>query len=228
MDQKTGIRSLYDEFSRGYGAEICLSCPDFRPNSTYKQSSTTKGGAVKVPRFRVAWAMIFVAIAALNFGALRIWSDFKRADIYNETSTWILNRSDYHNMLVDDALVTGALPMANVLVVGLLIGLRRRRSPPFLSGFEVFGATALALYVAGAIFFTEELVMPYLNLVLKPLARTIGIRPFLSTVKLLILASVAAVMLGLPQLAFALIGGFLFRGVRNRRAARPNPPPIGQ
>jgi len=183
---------------------------------------------VKVLRFRVAWAMIFVAIAALNFGALRIWSDFKRVDVYNETSTWILNRSDYHNMLVDDALVTGALPMANVLVVGLLIGLRRRRSRPFLSGFEVFGATALALYVAGAIFFTEELVMPYLNLVLKPLARTIGIRPFLSTVKLLVLASVAAVMLGLPQLAFALIGGFLFRGVRNRRAARPNPPPIGQ
>jgi hypothetical protein len=170
---------------------------------------------MKIPRFRVAWAMIFVAVTALNFGALRKWSDFKRLHVYN-----------YHNMLVDDALVTGALPMANVLVVGLLIGLRRRRSRPFLSGFEVFGATALALYVAGAIFFTEELVMPYLTLVLEPLARTIGMGPFLSTVKLLVLASVAAVMLGLPQLAFALTGGFLFRGVRNRRAARPNPPPI--
>ena len=111
---------------------------------------------MKLPRFRVAWAMIFVAIAALNFGVIRIWSDFKRVDIYNETSTWILNRSDYHNMLVDDALVTGALPMANVVVVGLLTGLRRRRSRPFLSGFEVFGAMALALYVAGAIFFTEK------------------------------------------------------------------------
>src|SRR6476661_3165053 len=36
MDQKTGIGWLYDEFSRGYGAEIRVFCPDFRPNSTYK------------------------------------------------------------------------------------------------------------------------------------------------------------------------------------------------
>ena len=36
MDQETGIRSLYAEFFRGYGAEIRLFCPDFRPNSTYK------------------------------------------------------------------------------------------------------------------------------------------------------------------------------------------------
>jgi hypothetical protein len=41
MDQKTGIGSLYDGFSRGYGAEIRLFRPDFRPNSTYKQSYTT-------------------------------------------------------------------------------------------------------------------------------------------------------------------------------------------
>jgi hypothetical protein len=39
MDQKTGIRSLFAEFFRGYGAEIRLICPRFRPNSTYKQNS---------------------------------------------------------------------------------------------------------------------------------------------------------------------------------------------
>ena len=99
--------------------------------------------------------------------------------------------------------------MANVLVVGLLIGLRRPRNRPFLWAFEAFGATALAFYVTGAILFTEESVMPYLNLVLKPLARAIG--PILSIGDILVLASVAVVMLGLPQLAFALIGGFLFR-----------------
>ena len=38
MEQETGIRSLYDEFFRGDGAEIRLSCPDFRPNWTYKSS----------------------------------------------------------------------------------------------------------------------------------------------------------------------------------------------
>jgi hypothetical protein len=38
MEQQTGIRSLYDEFFRGYGAEIRLSSPEFRPNSTYKRT----------------------------------------------------------------------------------------------------------------------------------------------------------------------------------------------
>src|SRR4051812_32957682 len=41
MDQKIGIGTLYDEFFRGYGAEIRLSCPSFRPNSTYNPPSTT-------------------------------------------------------------------------------------------------------------------------------------------------------------------------------------------
>ena len=36
MDQKTGIGSLYDEFFRGYGAEISLFCPEFASNSTHK------------------------------------------------------------------------------------------------------------------------------------------------------------------------------------------------
>ena len=36
MDQETGISWLYDEFFRGYGAEIRLFCPDFRLNSAYK------------------------------------------------------------------------------------------------------------------------------------------------------------------------------------------------
>jgi hypothetical protein len=43
MDQKTGIGSLYDEFSRGYGAEIRLFCRDFRLTSTYKPTSTLCG-----------------------------------------------------------------------------------------------------------------------------------------------------------------------------------------
>ena len=46
-----------------------------------------------------------------------------------------------------DSLVVGALPMANVLVAGLLIARQRPRSRPFLLGFEVFSAIALALYV---------------------------------------------------------------------------------
>ena len=40
MEQKTGIRSLYDEFFRGYGAEIGLLRLDVRPDSTYKPTYT--------------------------------------------------------------------------------------------------------------------------------------------------------------------------------------------
>jgi hypothetical protein len=36
MEQKIGIRLLYDEFFRAYGAEIGLYCPEIRPNSRYK------------------------------------------------------------------------------------------------------------------------------------------------------------------------------------------------
>ena len=44
MEQKTGIRSLYDEFFQGYKAEIRLFCPASRPNSTYKPAYTLFSG----------------------------------------------------------------------------------------------------------------------------------------------------------------------------------------
>src|SRR5262249_27256279 len=39
-----GVSSLCDEFLPGYGAENSLTCPDSRPNSTYKPTSTTCSG----------------------------------------------------------------------------------------------------------------------------------------------------------------------------------------
>jgi hypothetical protein len=145
---------------------------------------------VKVPRFRIAWLMVFVAIAALDFRAIRAVSDIR-------------SRTNNNGI---DILVLGALPMANVLAVGLLTSLRRRGHRPFLLGFEAFGAAALVLYIALVGFFAEEAVMPYLYLILKPLERTIGLHTP-------IFYSITAVMLGLPQLAFALIGGVLSRQV---------------
>ncbi len=144
--------------------------------------------------------MVFVAITAINFGAIRGCTDFKSA-----------HEDDFHYTFMIDALGTGILPMANILAVALLIRLRRRGSRPFLSGFAVFGATALALYVAVASFFAEELVMRYLHLVLAPLWNTLGGPSAFGTVVILIMYSTAAVMLLLPQVTIALIGGFLFR-----------------
>jgi hypothetical protein len=113
-----------------------------------------------------------------------------------------------------DALRLGALPMANVLVLALVLG-HRRRGSRFFQGFEVFGATALALYVAAVSLFTEELVPPFLDL-LMPLVVTLRNGTTLSTLGVLIVESTVAVILLLPQVAIALIGGFLFLNFRIR------------
>jgi hypothetical protein len=150
--------------------------------------------AVNVPRFRIASVMVAVAIAALDFGAIRA----------------LLPR---HANVVDDqrgmCLFLGALPMANFLAVGMLVGQRRPGSRPFLLGFEAFGAVALAFFIALASCFPREVLLLYLTPVVVPIERSIGDdRPF---VMFPIVGLVAVALLGWPQVAFALIGGFLSR-----------------
>src|SRR4051794_23392215 len=112
---------------------------------------------MKVPRFRIAWVMAFVALAALNFTVVRA----------------TLNAPG----IISELLAVGAMPMATVLAIGLLIGYRRPGSRPFLLGFESFGAMALAFYIALASCFDDEAVTPYLGLLLDPIAKAIGTRP---------------------------------------------------
>jgi hypothetical protein len=109
-------------------------------------------------------------------------------------------------------MLMGCLPIGNVLAVGLLLGFRRRTSRPFLLGFELFGATALASYSIVASLFAMEVVIPYLHSVTQPLSDSFG-RPY-SLAQLLVLCSIVTVMLGLPQLVIALAGGLLFRKFR--------------
>jgi hypothetical protein len=148
---------------------------------------------VKAPRFRITWVMVAVAIAALDLTAIRAMHD-------SET-------------LVGEFLVVGALPMANILAVGILIARRRRGSRPFFLGFEEFGVIALALYVVSTISFRDRVVEPYLNLFqfLDPILEGIGGTPVVSVP---IRIFIFSVILVLPQLAFALIGGFLSRRYR--------------
>jgi hypothetical protein len=150
---------------------------------------------VRPPRFPIFWVMVIVALAALEFGAIRAVTDYRGA--------------------TRNSLVVGALPMANFLAVGLLIGHRRRGSRRFLLGFELFGATALTLYIAMAILFTDELGQSYLELAIEPLRATIGRRGW-TTSRLLIAYFIVSLWACLPQLAFALIGGFLSRNFRIR------------
>jgi hypothetical protein len=174
--------------------------------------------------------MVYVAIAALNLGAIRAWSDI------TSTGNKMLNggpndqvRFDriMNTLLRADLLVTGALPMGNILAVGLMILIHRRRgNRPFLLGFEAFGATVLALYIAGVSCSTNEVLRPYLDLVHGPLRKFFG--PYITTVYTLAVYSIFVMILVLPQVAFALIGGFLFRRFRDDRETSPNPVPMGQ
>jgi hypothetical protein len=145
---------------------------------------------VKAPRFRIAWLMGVVAVAALDFAAIRAAAD----------------DSNGPGML----LCTVVLPMANVLAMVFLIGRRNRRCCRLLSGFEAFGVAA-SVYLVMAILSGEDWVWSYITLALEP-TRAI-IRPpgggKWSTGRLFAGRSLLSVWATLPQLAFALIGGYL-------------------
>jgi hypothetical protein len=145
-----------------------------------------------VIRFRLAWILVFVAFAALDFAAIRAVIDHRGPTSY--------------------LLGIGAMPMANVLVVGILVGQQRRRGRRFLIGFEAFGTMALAAYAVSASLFAKELVIPYIRLLHMPFMLNIdnymrmSRQPYFVSYYLIL-----AVLLGLPLLAFALIGGFFCR-----------------
>jgi hypothetical protein len=134
--------------------------------------------------------MVAVAIAALDLAALR---------------TMFGSRTS-------ETLLLGALPMANILAVGILVGQQRPGSRPFLLGFEAFGAMAVALFVALVIFLPYDAYDPIrssLALWIEPMEKVIGWdRPFLFVP---IACFGIVVMLGWPQVAFALLGGLLSR-----------------
>jgi hypothetical protein len=71
--------------------------------------------AMTVPRFRIAWIMVVVALAALNFAVFRAAGNARSV-----------------------LLALGAMPMATVLTIGLIIAYQRHESRPFLRGFESF------------------------------------------------------------------------------------------
>ena len=145
---------------------------------------------MKVPRIRIAWVMFAIAAFAIDLTVMRALVD-------------------YPSPMGED-LLFGALPMTNVLAVGLLIAQHRPRSRPFLLGFELFGAIALAAYIAWALLFPGPGgIRPYVSIVLDPIVATMGQTRSLVTLPILWL--VVFSMLSLPQVAFALIGGFLSR-----------------
>jgi hypothetical protein len=114
---------------------------------------------MKAPRFRIAWVMVAVAIAATNFAAIRAFVEYVS--------------------VLGEVLLFGALPMANVLVVGFLIGLRHSGRRPFLLGFELFGAIALAFYIALSCFpaSQRDIIHNYVYIVLDPVMAIMSRQP---------------------------------------------------
>jgi hypothetical protein len=145
---------------------------------------------LKAPRFRIAWAMIAVAFAALDFLAIRAFLDSPS--------------------LVSEELLLGALPMANVLAIGLLLAWQRPGGRPFKLGFAVFGAMALTLYTCLADRgFPDDLPTLYVKPFVDLAARIIGRdHPYIFVPSA---CFGVVVMLALPQFAFALVGGYLSR-----------------
>jgi hypothetical protein len=146
--------------------------------------------------------MVAVAIAAVDFGALR-------AGIESGSSE-------------EELLLVGALPMANVLAIGLVISLRRPGTRPFLLGFEVFGALALAVCVVLASYFPDDTIIPYVGLFFNHVWIGAGMP---RAVYVAIVCAVSVIVLGSPQLGFAVTGGLLSRRYRVTITRRSSPPP---
>jgi hypothetical protein len=156
--------------------------------------------------------MVCIALVALNFAVMRLLDDLgHRLDALSHTDRFL------H---VTQHWVVGGLPMLNTLGIVLVIGLWRRGSHGFVWGFVLFGALALALYVAVVGLYFDELEQAGHDL-LRPIAVALANgQTVLSAEKVLLMMCIGAVTLFLPQLAFALLGCFLscrFRVTITRR-----------
>ncbi len=145
--------------------------------------------AVKLVRIQIAWLMILVALVALNFAAIR--AALGRTDRFNEA--WLM----------------GALPMANALVVGLLICYRRGKCNRFHLGFQAFGAIALSLDLAG-MWLYPDMTGLHFRLFTEPHGLS------LTTIHVAVWDTIPLLMISLSQFVVALVGGFLFRNFRIR------------
>jgi hypothetical protein len=145
---------------------------------------------VKAIRYPIGWLMAIVAIAALDFGAIRAATDEPLGS---------------HLMLC-----VVVLPMVNFMAVGLLIGHRYPGTRRFLLGFEAFGVVSLAFLVAQNLS-GKDWVWSYLTLASEPFRTILGPSGGgkWSTSRLLLARAFLSFWATLPQLTFALMGGFL-------------------
>lgn len=140
---------------------------------------------MRLPRHTIASVMRIVFFVALNLAAIRALLQ-------------------YDNLIA--GLLLCSLPMTNLLVIGLVLGLPSHRGRRFFLGFETSGVMAMALFAALA-FFHGSAFNGYFSVLDKLLWWITGGDPvFLPDP---IAALIVMVWLSLPQVAFALAGGVL-------------------
>ena len=151
---------------------------------------------MRVHRFTISGLMALVLVVALDVWACK--------ELPRGGPTWIVD--------LTVLIIVGALPMANVLALGLYpILMSRHRHEGGRTGwvgFEVGGLAALLFYLACSLTMTHPLHQGVAHLL-----RALGFVPgkvFLAG---------AVVLLLLPQLALALLGGWLCRTSRFRVSA---------
>ena len=132
-----------------------------------------------MPRFRIAWLMLIVAFVAFDFGAIRSLSGVR----------------DGFSELVG----MGILPMANVLVIVAVIGAKGRGSRPFLAGFVASGQRRCSAASPGP--GSAPIPSRGSSFDVVPIANWLRTNPS-GPANFVI----AGVLLGLPQLSFALLG----------------------
>jgi hypothetical protein len=149
---------------------------------------------MRPPRFSIAVLMGAVLIAALD--ALLF-----RALIDDQTGS------------AAKVAIVGILPMATILLVGLLLmtrrGMRRAGDRPSLIGFEVYGWAAVFLFAVGALIWPDSM-MAYVEVVLSALIWLIGDTSSLERYPIVAGAleiGALAIALTAPQLLLALLGG---------------------
>jgi hypothetical protein len=146
---------------------------------------------MKRPRVTIGRLMAVVVFIAVNCGVMRsVWGTVGPLGI----------------------IVFGLMPMANLLAAGLIVALRRSWTSggvrPSWVGFAVFGLAAMAAY---AVLCLLDLVIGYLNVFVRPIEAIFqGGGPWMDVIVVLIGFPIMWAALALPQLAVALLGGWLW------------------
>ncbi len=156
---------------------------------------------MRMPRFRIGWAMAFIGFVAVELAVLRGILRFSSPSF---TTTWQVQFVG----LACQGLLTA-------LAIGVMVACHRRASRPFLVGFEAFGIAALALYIAGVVSYPQELIR-FSQTALRPIVNLFADGPIMSSGAVWLIAGIVEGAISLPLLAFAAIGGFL----THRRSAQ--------